>query len=64
MRYGYRWHSDKPYQTSLMCHLNPYRMRMDVISISSSHEIPLNLSSMRKQNSFETSQTPAENLRV
>ena len=29
-----------------------------------SHEIPLNLSYMRKQNSFETSQTPAENHRV
>ena len=42
VRYGFRWHSDKPYQTRLRlvryglseCHLNPYRTRMDTICIS------------------------------
>ena len=43
VRYGFRWHSDKPYRTRLRlvryglseCHLNPYRTRMDTICISS-----------------------------
>ena len=48
IQYGFRWHSDKPYQTSHVCHLNPYHMRMDAICIFS-HKIPLNLSSMRKK---------------
>ena len=42
VRYGLRWHSDKPYQTRLRlirydlseCHLNPYRTRMDATCIS------------------------------
>ena len=42
VRYGFRWHSDKPYRTRLRlvryglseCHLNPYRTRMDTICIS------------------------------
>ena len=41
-RYGFRWHSDKPYRTRLRlvryglseCHLNLYRTRMDTICIS------------------------------
>ena len=43
VRYGFRWHSDKPYRTRLRlvryglseCHLNPCRTRMDTICISS-----------------------------
>ena len=42
VRYGFRWHSDKPYRTRLRLvrhdlsewHLNPYRTRMDTICIS------------------------------
>ena len=42
VRYGCRWHSDKPYLTRLWlvrydlseCYLNPYRARMDTICIS------------------------------
>ena len=42
VRYGFRWHSDKPYRTHLRlvryglsaCQLNPYRTRMDTICIS------------------------------
>ena len=56
VRYGFRWHSDKPYRTNRRrvryglseFHLNPYRKRMDVMCIFS-HEIPLNWSSIRKQ---------------
>ena len=41
-RYGFRWHSGKPYRTRLRltryglseCHLNPYRTRMYTICIS------------------------------
>ena len=54
VRYGFRWHSVKPYRTSHRpfrydlseCHLNSYRTRIDVIYIFS-HKIPLSLSSTR-----------------
>ena len=56
VRYGFRWHSDKPYRTSRRrvqyglseCHLNTYRTRMDIICIFS-HEITLNLSFTTKK---------------
>ena len=47
VRYGFRWHSDKPYRTSRRrvryglseCQLTPYRTSMDAI-FNLSHEIP------------------------
>ena len=50
VRYGFRWHSDKPYRTRLRlvryglseCHLNPYRTRMDTICISYLHRVCAN----------------------
>ena len=49
VRYGFRWHSDKPYRTRLRlvryglseCHLNPYRTRMDTICISYTSQSPV-----------------------
>ena len=65
VRYGFRWHSDKPYRTSRRrvryglseCHLNPYRTRMDIICIFS-HEITINLSFTTKKHIIEISQPP------
>ena len=59
VRYGFRWHSDKPYRTSRRrvryglseCQLNPYRTRMDIICIFS-HEITLNLSFTTKKRTW------------
>ena len=65
VRYGFRWHSDKPYRTSRRrvryglseCHLNPYRTRMDIICIFS-HGITLNLSFTTTKHIIEISQPP------
>ena len=67
VRYGFRWHSDKPYRTSRRrvryglseCHLNPYRTRMDIICIFS-HEITINLSFTAKKHIIEISQPPLQ----
>ena len=67
VRYGFRWHSDKPYRTSRRrvryglseCHLNPYRTRMDIICIFS-HEITINLSFTTKKHIIEISQPPLQ----
>ena len=64
VRYGLRWHSDKPYRTSRRrvryglseCHLNTYHTRMDAICIFS-HEIPLNLRLISK-NDYLKNQKP------
>ena len=47
VRYGFRWHSDKPYRQYIELNLNPYRTRMDTICISYAILCQQNVSAIR-----------------